>query len=518
LTEHSVAAAWALVPALAAALLSGLVGLLALPMAASRAGDLSDQERRGRQVYVEGTSPSGALLSGRLGRIGVRLPASAIPCVGCHGPDGRGRAEGGVSPSDITWSNLTKAYGQRHESGRSHPPYDARTLEKAILRGEDPAGNRLDQAMPRYDLPPDDLAALIAYIRRLELLQAPGITEHSIAIGLTFPNDPEIGAVWNSVEATLSAYFDDLNATGGIYRRRLRLVAPAAPEDVFAAIGDPDALVDGKPAGEALPIIVPMTFSPESSARADRSAYFLFPPVADQMLALIEHMRRTSPKSDVSTQAVLLEDGSLAAAVKPRIEKSLGVGEKQVELITVTSATFERRLVEDLARRNVGSLSLLAGPDLVLSFAQAAAAADLAPSVYLLGMLMGPQVAELAARWRSKVWVAYPNLPGAASPQGTAEFRALLRNHKLAENYPAIQTSAIAAAKVLIEALRKSGRAATREGFVRALQSLHGFESGLTPRLSFGPNHRIGTQGIFLMEFDLSSRSFRSEPVWIGLP
>ena len=512
---HVVTARRTLARGFAAAL---LLGLLALPTTAPKAEDLSDQEQRGRQVYVEGTSSSGTLLFGRLGRSGVRLPASAIPCVGCHGPDGRGRAEGGVSPSDITWSNLTKPYGQRHESGRSHPAYDVRTVENAILRGEDPAGNLLDPAMPRYDLPPDDLAALIAYIRRLELLKAPGITEQSVAIGLALANDPELGVVRNSIEATLNAYFDDVNAAGGIYRRRLRLVTLTAAEDVFAAIGDPDAPVDGKPAGDAMPIIVPMTFSPDSTALADRSAYFLFPPVADQMLALIEHMRRTLPGGDASAQAVLLEDGPLAAAVKSRIEKSFGVKEKQVDLITVTRETPWRRLVEDLAFRKVLSISLLAGPDLALPFAQAAAAAELVPSVYLLGMLMGPQLAQLAAPWTSKVWVAYPNLPGAASAQGTAEFRALLRNHKVAEDFPAIQTSAIAAAKVLIEALRKSGRSVTREGFVRALQSLHGFETELTPRLSFGPNRRIGTQGIFLMEFDLPTRSFRSEPVWIALP
>jgi hypothetical protein len=496
-----------------------LLGLLALPAAAAKAGDLPDQEQRGREVYVEGTSPSGTLLFGRLGRSGVRLPASAIPCVGCHGPDGRGRAEGGISPSDITWSNLTKPYGQRHESGRSHPAYDVRTLENAIVRGEDPAGNLLDPAMPRYDLPPDDLAALIAYIRALERLDPPGITEQTIAIGLALANDPELSAVRNSVGATLSAYFDDVNAAGGIYRRRLRLVAPTtAAEEMFSAIGDPDVPVDGKPAADALPILVPMTFSPQSTARADRPAYFLFPPVADQMLALIGHMEGMLPTGEASREAVLLEDGPLAAALKPRIEKTVGVQGKQVELLLVTSAAPWRQLVEDLALRSVTSIAFLTGPDLALACAQAAAAAEWAPSVYLLGMLMGPHLAEMPDRWASRVWVGYPNLPGAASAQGTAEFRALLRNHNIAGDFPAMQTSAIAAAKVLIEALRKSGRSVTRDEFVSALQSLHGFETGLTPRLSFGPNRRIGSQGIFLVEFDLPTRSFRSEPVWVALP
>src|SRR5947208_15035593 len=81
------------------------------------AGPLTPEEQRGRQIFVDGTSPSGGEIIAVMGDPGIEVPASSVPCAGCHGRDGRGRPEGGVAPSDLTWSVL---------SGRDHPPYDER--------------------------------------------------------------------------------------------------------------------------------------------------------------------------------------------------------------------------------------------------------------------------------------------------------------------------------------------------------------------------------------------------------
>ena len=109
-----------------------------------------EREARGKQIYLEGEGNSGTVIIARVGQENTELPASAVPCAGCHGPDGRGRPEGGVLPSDITWSYLTRAYGHQHAYGRKHPAFNEASVVTAITRGVDPAGNRLDPAMPRY--------------------------------------------------------------------------------------------------------------------------------------------------------------------------------------------------------------------------------------------------------------------------------------------------------------------------------------------------------------------------------
>src|SRR6266403_1968586 len=95
----------------------------------------------------------------------VRVPASVMPCAGCHGRDGRGKPEGGVTPPNITWDNLTKPYGMTREDGRKRITYTGALLKQAILMGVDPGGVKLQAAMPRYSFTQSDFADLLAYLR-----------------------------------------------------------------------------------------------------------------------------------------------------------------------------------------------------------------------------------------------------------------------------------------------------------------------------------------------------------------
>jgi hypothetical protein len=106
------------------------------------APSLNAQELRGKQIYFEGTGPAGGKIVAYVGADKVKLPGSAATCASCHGPDGRGRPEAGVIPSDITWSHLAKRYGHSHPMGRKHPAFTEATLKRSILNGNDPAGSQ----------------------------------------------------------------------------------------------------------------------------------------------------------------------------------------------------------------------------------------------------------------------------------------------------------------------------------------------------------------------------------------
>ena len=130
---------------------------LIAPAVLHGAAELTPEEQRGRQIYLEGTSPSGGEIVAVMGDAQIEVPAASVPCSSCHGLDGRGRPEGGVSPSDLRWESLTRPYGVTHPSGRSHPPYDERLLKRAVTLGLDPAGNNLHVAMPRFRLSLQDM-------------------------------------------------------------------------------------------------------------------------------------------------------------------------------------------------------------------------------------------------------------------------------------------------------------------------------------------------------------------------
>ncbi len=52
--------------------------------------ELTEQEQRGRQIYKQGTSASGAEIVALLGEARTEVPASVLPCGACHGAGGSG--------------------------------------------------------------------------------------------------------------------------------------------------------------------------------------------------------------------------------------------------------------------------------------------------------------------------------------------------------------------------------------------------------------------------------------------
>ena len=191
-------------------------------VSATTQNPLTPSERRGKQIYTRGTSPSGQEILAYLGEASLEVPASAMSCANCHGLEGQGKPEGGITPSNLTWEAVTKPYGVTHADGRRHPPYTERGLELAITRGLDPAGHRLMNVMPRYVMSKEDLADLILYLKRLGKDRDPGISETALVIGATVPNGA-LAEMGQAVKAVTTAFFAELNSQGGIYNRRVEL-------------------------------------------------------------------------------------------------------------------------------------------------------------------------------------------------------------------------------------------------------------------------------------------------------
>lgn len=191
----------------------------------------------GEQIFREGVSPRGTPLVATVGT-GDAVPAALLPCVNCHGPDGRGRSEGGVRPADISPAALLRPL---RDERRQRPAYDASRLRRAITLGLDAGGQPLDSAMPRYALSLADADDLLAYLARLDQRREPGVTSDRLRIGVR--------------GAELTAPAQD------VYGRRLELVhlqrVPSHSDDLLLLI---DASADGSDslagaAAEELPVI-----------------------------------------------------------------------------------------------------------------------------------------------------------------------------------------------------------------------------------------------------------------------
>ena len=236
--------------------------------------DLTDHELAGKRLFREGVSSSDAQLQARVGASDMTVPASVLPCASCHGNDGRGRAEGGVRPPSLDWQRLALGQGTREANGRSYPAYTDSSLARAIQHGVDPAGNRLDPAMPRFELTLADQRNLTAYLKRLAEERDPGVEEGVLRLGTLLPASGPLAEAGQVVRAVLEDGMAQLNQQGGIHGRRLELVVldpgldPASAEQalqqlqqqarVFALISPPAPMLDQRLATLLAPQNVPL--------------------------------------------------------------------------------------------------------------------------------------------------------------------------------------------------------------------------------------------------------------------
>lgn len=121
----------------------------------------------GERIYYTATSDRGEEITFSGGPMWLRMHGGS--CVTCHGEDGKGGIEvpmtSKVSP-DIRYDTLTSSMHMTHD-GEEHPPYTDTLIKRAITRGVDPAGNRLDWVMPRWQMSESDLDDLVSYLKTL---------------------------------------------------------------------------------------------------------------------------------------------------------------------------------------------------------------------------------------------------------------------------------------------------------------------------------------------------------------
>jgi ABC-type branched-subunit amino acid transport system substrate-binding protein len=496
-------------------------------------GEQKKQIERGRRIYLEGASPSGAEITAVMSEASVEVPASAVPCAGCHGRDGKGRPEGGVSPTDLTWSALTRPYGATHASGRKHPAYDEKTLKRAIAMGLDPAGNPLHVAMPRFRMNQADMADLLAYMKQLGTEKDPGVAEGELRIGVLLPPAGPLSPMGKAIRSAVSARFDQVNKNGGIYGRLLAprfLEAPGPPEQrrswtedfltregIFAGVASFLAGADSELANlfaqKEVPLVGPFTLHPRESVPLNRYVFYLLPGVEIQAQALA-HFVRQSPGGAPRPAIVVPNDKALDEAVKAL--RKIAAAEKWPEPLLVRSGRpgFTPTDVANLARQKADPVFFLgSGPD-ARTFLQAADRLNWHPRVLATAPAADASLFDIPAAFAGRVFAALPTAP---SPTGkaAAAYRELDAAAKLPEEHLSAQLSALASADILIEALRRAGRDVSRDQLVIQLETLRKLDTGFAPPVTYGPNRRMGARGAYIVKLDLQKKTFEPVGGWV---
>ena len=496
---------------------------------------LSPQERRGKALYLRGESSSGKEITAMLGDIDV--PASTLNCAGCHGFRGEGKTEGGVTAGNLTWTNLVKSYGHTHPSGRKHGAFDESLFARSLVQGVDPAGNQFAVAMPRYQLSTEEVADLIAYLKRIETDRDPGLTETTITVATILPKDGPLAEVGAAMKEVLTAYFTNVNDRGGIYNRRIELqtidaganaTATAANTRMRVENGELFAIVSGLSAGaekelaavtqEAeIPFLGPLTLLPQTGSQEHRNLFYLLPGASQQARALINFAAK-KPELKNSRLAIVYSENELALAAVAAVEdQARKLGWTSVTKKRFTSGRFDAGpIVEALMSEDAESVFFVGASAEESAFINAAAAKNFTPHVFLLGALAGKGlVNDLPLSFKDRVFLSFPTVPGDVAPAGLAELRALEEKYKFTPGHTASKLNAFAAAKIFTEGLKRAGRDLSREKLVIALEGLYEYETGVTPSITFGPNRRVGAMGAYVLSIDPAKREFVSSG-WVS--
>ncbi len=181
-------------------------------VAFARAGDIID----GRALF-QGTRP----FSAGIAATDRHLPAAFAGCANCHGRDGAGKTEGGMSAPAIGKVSLESLRGPL-------APYRSKdavlaAIEAGIGRGGDPLGS----LMPRYTLSADEREALFSYLARVGTPAdlPPGVSADALRLGLLLPLSGPHAKQGQAVADGITRVITATNHAGGIHGRRIELIA-----------------------------------------------------------------------------------------------------------------------------------------------------------------------------------------------------------------------------------------------------------------------------------------------------
>jgi ABC-type branched-subunit amino acid transport system substrate-binding protein len=492
---------------------------------------LALKQSRGRQIYLQGTSQSGKDVLAYVGDASLEVPASTIPCAGCHGLDGRGKPEGGVNPSNVTWEFLTKPYGVKSASGRQHPPYTERGVELAITRGIDPGGNKLLPAMPRYVMAREDLADLVTYLQLLGKEQAPGVTDNKIVIGTLVPSAGYLVEMGQAVTAATKAVFAEVNSQGGIFGRQLELQVIEAPEgatatrvklepvlksqQVFAMSGAIFTNVEKEImplfSESETPLIGPLSLFPQTGFPLNRQVFYISSGMDDLSRGLVNFIAQ-KPEFKNSKRAIISLRGDLYSEAVQVIKKMHAPD--SLTIIEYTGGGFDAADVIKQAKQAEVIFFIGAAVD-ALTFMLEAEKLNWFPTIMSPGGMIGSGAFEAPKGFDHKMFFSIPSAPAHQSVEGMKDYHMLVTKYKLPPFLRVSQAHAIVAARILIEGLKRAGKDVSREKLIQELEKLHSYPTGLTPALTYGPNRRRGATGAHIVVVDLNSK--RLEPVsdWV---
>jgi branched-chain amino acid transport system substrate-binding protein len=365
------------------------------------------------------------------------------------------------------------------------------------------------------------------------LAAEPGVTDKTIKVGVlgSLTGPLAIFGTGNLAGATLA--FEEANAAGGVHGRQIEWVSlddeSSPPKGIaaFKRLADQEKVfaIFGPAASAVGQALVP-TF--RSSRTPTFISVFSTPAVTEPPIPTVF---RTGPMND-RQQGIAIADyviDHLKATKIALVRQSDEYGKRGGESVIGRLSERKVKLVADEVF-NVADTDFTAqlsrikqaGPDVLIVYGYPNPSAIITRQAKQLGLeatIMGsnsagsrkyPEIVGEAAKGTQNV-VTLKVLPEGNEP-AAVKFR-----ESFEKRFPDLARQgrpdlgdvlAYGGALVFVEGLRRAGEQPTQAGFIKALESIENFETGVTLPTTFGPSIREGNQSAMVVEIqdDLSRK------------
>ncbi len=539
----------------------GLAALLAgwSLCAAAQMPDQSDQaeqaRKAGRTIFLEGRNRHGEVITASVGS-GVTLQGDAVACARCHGPEGAGNREGGLTAPALDWNALSQA---RSASPGLLPRsrYDDVAVLRALRQGVDVEGRPLSSAMPRFSLGPRDEADLLTYLRSLgrTIDIDPGLSPNSLVLGGVLPLSGPLADAGRAADAAIRSCVAQANREGGIHGRQIEWkpldalttapteIARQLREQSFAVVAPWWADLGSQELVERLagvPLIGPLGAATELE-QAQPVLFAVAPQLSQQVRNLVDAVALGELADQLSVRRPDEVRLSVIASPGRHHRAALASIQRQAQNHpNLTLAVWMPKLGQSEAAQQADALRWLAAQprqDAVMvlgpsgwmrsvaqwSVGQSAvgqsavgqtAAARNANSPLLLGAFaeQGQAVLDWPAALRAPLRLSH-TVPEDA-PLDPGPLRQALASVDAELSHPAVQSLAHAAACLTVDGLKRAGRDPSRARLRQALETVRDFRTGVVGPLNFSRQNHLGTVGSAVVRISADGRRLETVREW----
>lgn len=515
-------------------------------------GSIAPKSGAAQRLYRFGRMADGRPLRGTRDGVGPVEGADAA-CANCHRRSGFGSAEGAIAIPPLIGHYLFRPYAELVEDldvphfpnyRSTRPPYDDRSLGRAIREGLTPDGRALQALMPRYDLDDATLRALVEYLHALGSDATPGVTPDALHFAtVVTPEVPQ--AERRAMVEVIERFFADHNRLapldtrpaladrGSQYRVqrtwRLHVWELSGPPDTWEA--QLQARIVREPVLAAIAGIGKDTWAPIHRFCETQALPCLLPIVdlpvdAEADFYTVYFSRGVLLESALIGRRLTQTGGSAPPRRVLQVARSTGIGRAaanalDAQLADSGTATTTRWMPgEGSAEPALGGVlsDVVPGDALVLwltgdDLARLPVEPPSGVEVYISGLMAGREQAPLPPSWRAIVRMAYPlELPGRRNVAMNYPY-GWMKGRRIAPTAEWVQVHAYLVCQILSDTLVEMLDGYSRDYLVERVESMlsHRLANAYYPRLSLAAGQRFASKGGYLVRFS-GERGERIEP------